>query len=50
MPAPEQVPELPLLFSIFGMIMGMVVTISMAAPIGVALWYLRSKKVRDAVR
>ena len=50
MPAAEQVPELPRLFSIFGVIMGAVVTISMAAPIGVAVWYLRSKTVRDAVR
>ena len=50
MPAPEQVPELPRLFTIFGVIMGAVVTISMAAPIGVAIWYLRSTKVRNAVR
>jgi hypothetical protein len=49
-PVPDQGPGMPRPFGLIGAAIGAVVTLFNLAPLAVAVWFLRSKKVRDAVR
>ena len=49
MPAPEQASDLSRMFGLFGVALGVVVTISLAAPPAAAIWFLRSRTVREVL-
>ena len=49
MPAPDQATGLSRMFGLFGVALGVVVTISLAAPPAAAIWFLRSRTVREVL-
>ncbi len=47
-PATEQPPIEPAVFSLFGIVMGLAVMLMWAVPLGVVIWVLRGRTVREA--